>query len=142
MFDEHTFRKLTYCQILELHGKKLMTSPRQRNMINIFALLPRVHPIKDTIAVIDLSQAIDRITVTTIGLVPTYATNSEFFCLCDGRFLNTMQIAYLMGHDVRELNMIGVCESHFKHMLGIGFHVSSIGFCLVGLIASTASGAD
>ena len=53
-----------------------------------------------------------------------------------------MQIAYLMGHDVRELNMIGVCESHFKHMLGMGFHVSSIGFCLVGLIASSASGAD
>ena len=142
MFDEHNFRKLTYCHILELHGKKLMTSPRQRNMINIFALMPRVHPIKDTIAVVDISQAIDRITVTTNGLVPTYATNSECFCLCDGRYLNTMQIAYLMGHDTRELNMTGLCESQFKHMLGMGFHVSSIGFCLVGLIASTASGAD
>ena len=142
MFDEHNFRKLTYCNILELHGKKLMPSPRQRNMVNVLANLPRLHPIKDTIAVIDVSQAIDRITVTTNGLVPTHATNAEFFCLCDGRFLNTMQIAYLMGHDVRSLNMTGVCATHFKHMLGMGFHVSSIGFCLVALIASTAPGAD
>ena len=142
VFDVHNLRKLTYCNILELHGKKLMPSPRQRNMLNIVANLPRLHPIKDTIAVIDVSQAIDRIRISTNGLVPTHATNSEFFCLCDGRILNTMQIAYLMGHDVRSLNLTGVSKGHLKHMLGMGFHVSSIGVCLVGLIASTASGAD
>jgi len=88
--------------------------------------------------VFDASQSIDRISVFTNEILPAIATGSEFFYLCDGRILNPMQIGYLMGHSMTSLDLRGVSEGQLRHMLGMGFHLSSIGFCIVGLLASTA----
>ena len=139
LVDGSNLRKLTYCQVVELSGQTLSNSPRERNLLNIIANLPRVHPLSDTLAVFDLSQSIDRISISTNGTVPTSATNSSFICLCDGHTLNVMQIGYLMGHKMAKLDYSGISAAHLKHMLGMSFHVSSVGLCLAGILAAVGS---
>lgn len=52
-----------------------------------------------------------------------------------GRALTVCEMAKLMGYDTNRLEIM--ChENSFKHMLGMAVHRSTMGFALMGLIAS------
>ena len=52
-----------------------------------------------------------------------------------GRVLTVPEMAKLMGHDIQRVDMrCGECA--FKHMLGMSVHRSTMGFALIGLLAS------
>ena len=58
-----------------------------------------------------------------------------------GRALTVCEMAKLMGHDIQRVEM--QCqENAFKHMLGMSVHRSTMGFVLMGLIASLRSHAS
>ena len=68
---------LTYIQALEMHNlecedqKNLPLSARKRNLLNVFARLPVAQPLRSTVMIVDISQAIDRCYPKTDGTVPT-----------------------------------------------------------------------
>ena len=55
-----------------------------------------------------------------------------------GRALTVCEMAKLMGHDIQRVEM-RCPESAFKRMLGMSVHCSTMGFALVGLLASLRS---
>ena len=80
-------RKLTYCNVLDLYSPFAIKSPRVRNMMNILAHLPRCQPLHATTALLDASQAIDRVYISVDGTTPTAATNTQFVAMCDGKVI-------------------------------------------------------
>ena len=52
-----------------------------------------------------------------------------------GRALTVSEMAKLMGHDIQRVEML-CAENTFKHMLGMSVHRSTMGFALIGLLAS------
>lgn len=128
--------KLTYLQVLELHGLRGPVHPRQRNCLNVFALLPKSQPLNDTLAVVDLSQSIDMRVLQFDGSIPTLAKNSAIFCLQAGRFLTTPEKAYLMGFKTDNLAFPAGCsEGWYRERLGLCIHVASMGAMLLSLVA-------
>ena len=54
---------------------------------------------------------------------------------CSGRALTVSEMAKLMGYVVEDIDM-HCAETAFKHMLGMSVHRSTMGFALIGLLAS------
>ena len=129
--------KLTYTQVLELQGLPGPAHPRQRNCLNVFALLPRSQPLNDTLLLADLSQSVDMRVLQYDGSMPTLARNSAIFCLQAGQFLTTRQKAALMGFRLSHMTFPSQCtESWFRERLGLCIHAGSMGAMLFALIGS------
>ena len=128
--------KLTYLQVLEMNGLKGPANPRQRNCLNVFALLPQSQPLNDTLLLADLSQGVDMAVLQRDGSLPTLARNSSIFCLQAGRFLTTPEKAALMGINLGHLHFPQQCtEAWLKERLGLSIHVASLGTMMLSLVA-------
>ena len=132
--------RLTYCNVLQLHGKLVSTRPREINMLNIVAHLPKCQPLQDTHAVIDMSQGIDWLNIQTDGTVQTMATNSTMLSLQDGCIITELQMAALMGHDCHKLHLNKTSPSQLKKMIGNAVHVSIMGLAMFALLATIGGG--
>lgn len=130
--------KLTYVQVLELSRGHAAgpQNPRQRNMLNVYALLPRSYPLNDTLLLADLSQAVDRDGMRYDGTSPTLATNSQWWCFRAGMFLTVPHKAALQGFRIDQLKFPTSCtEPFFRERLGLGIHVASMGAMLLAAVA-------
>lgn len=130
--------RLTYCNILQLHGKSVSTRPREINMLNIAAHLPKCQPLDKTLAILDMSQGIDWLNIQTDGTVQTMATNSTMLCLQDGHILTEMQMATLMGHICSTLKFRHTSANQFKKLIGNCVHVSVMGLAVFAILGSLA----
>ena len=126
-------------QALELIGHEVPQSPRERNVLNVFARLPVAHPLRSTMMIMDISQAIDRARAKYDGTVPTMTTNARMWSMRAGRLLNVSEMAKLMGLDLCEVDLRSITESQMRKMLGMSMHVATAGFALIGLLAAVGS---
>ena len=81
--DPQELHKLTYVQVAECHGIKCLSSPRERNVLNILSRMPKVGPLGSTLANFDISQAIHRCSLRADGTVGTMATGAVIYNLQD-----------------------------------------------------------
>ena len=136
---------LTYMQALELDKEQpirnVPQSARERNLLNVFARLPAAQPLRSTMMILDISQAIDRCHAKTDGTVPTMATNARMWSMRAGRELMVNEMAKLMGHDLDDINLRGITEAQMHQMLAHGMHVATAGFMLIGLLGAIGSSA-
>ena len=130
---------LTYIQALELIGVPVPSSARERNMLNVFARLPVAQPLRSTVMIVDISQAIDRCYPKTDGTVPTACINAKLWSIRAGRTLDVIEVAKLMGHELDKVDLKGITESQMRRMLGNSMHVATAGFALIGLLAAVGS---
>ena len=136
---------LTYVQALEMpwltpqQRNVMPQSARERNLLNVFARLPAAQPLRSTVMIADISQAIDRCKPKTDGTVPTMATNAKMWSIRAGRALEVVEMAKLMGHDLADVNLRGTSENQMRHMLGMSMHVTTAGYALTGLLGAIGS---
>ena len=91
---------LTYIQALEqIDQKNGPMSVRERNLLNVFARLPVAQPLRSTVMIMDISQAVDRCKPKTDGSVPTMATNAKMWSIRARKALSCIEMAKLLGHD-------------------------------------------
>ena len=135
--------KLTYVQVMTLNGLEAPANPGSRNMLNMYAALPRMHPLNDTLAVSDISQGADRESIRYDGSVPTMATNSQLFCFRTGQFLTLQQKAALQGFRIGTMSFPPRCtEGFFRERLGLAIHVASLGTMLLAALAGPLAAAQ
>ena len=128
---------LTYIQALELiEHQSVPQSARERNLLNVFARLHAARPLRHTMLIMDISQAIDRCNATADGTVPTMATNAKMWSMRAGKALSVSEMAKLMGHDLDRAHLRYTTESQMRHMLGMSMHVATAGFALIGLLTA------
>ena len=128
---------VTYIQALELMGLVGPKSPRQRNMLNLIARLPIAHPLRSTLMIMDISQAIDRVWPRCDGVVPTMGVNATMWSIQAGRLLDVSEMAKMMGLDLsEEVDLRPTTECQMRQMLGMSIHVATAGFALIGLLAA------
>ena len=131
----------TYIQALELLDQQnVPQSARERNLLNVFARLPVAQPLRSTVMIMDISQAIDRCTLKTDGTVPAMGRNAKMWSIRAGRALEVVEMAKLMGHDLADVNLRGTSENQMRHMLDMSMHVTTAGYaltCLLGAIGSS-----
>ena len=130
---------ITYIQALELIGHEVPQSPRERNMLNVFARLPDAHPLRSTMMIMDISQAIDRARPRCDGIVPTMGVNASMWSMQAGRLLDVSEMAKMMGLDLSEVDLRSTTECQMREMLGMSIHVATAGFAVIGLLASVGS---
>ena len=128
--------RLTYCNILQLQAKMNLKRPREINMINIIAHLPKCQPLQETLAIVDISQGIDWLSINTDGTVQTMATNSTMLKLQDGCIITEVQMATLMGHDCQKLQLNTTSPCQFKKMIGNAVHISVMGLAMFAILAT------
>lgn len=130
-FDENVVDrmadKLLYTQVLELYVGPGPNAARERNLLNISALLPGCHPLKSSFAVIDLAPSIGLSGFKTDGSVPTMPVNATMWVMRDGRRLTVPEVAKLMGHDPIKIQTNGLSDTQLKKMFGMALHVSTAG---------------
>ena len=131
---------VTYIQALELMGLVAPKSHRQRNMLNVFARLPAAHPLRSTMMIMDISQAIDRASPRCDGVVPTMGVMARMWSMQAGRLLDVSEMAKMMGFDLsEEVDLRSTTECQMRQMLGTSTHVATAGFALIGLLAAVGS---
>ena len=117
----------------QLAGPK---SPRERNMLNLVALLPCADPLRSTMMIMDISQAIDRARAKLDGSVPTMGTNARMWSMQAGRLLDVSEMAKLMGLHLAGVNLQCTTENQMRKMLGMSIHVATSGLALIALLAA------
>ena len=130
---------VTYIQALELMGLPAPNIPRMRNMLNVFACLPVARPLRSTLMIMDISQAIDRARPKCDGTVPTMGVNASMWSMRAGRLLDVSEMAKVMGLDLSKVDLRFTAETHMRKMLGMNIHVATSGFALIGLLAVAGS---
>ena len=95
-------------------------------MLNVVARHPKIRPLEHSLAVIDVSQGINRLSRFTNGIVPTLATNSRPWSMRHARFLTVGELIALCGLP-SSTNMTGQTETAARFMLGNCMHVADIG---------------
>lgn len=75
---------MTYIQVLEAYGGQGPASGRERNLLNIMALLPSLQPIGSTNGIFDKSKVAGRGGLRTDGTVGTMLTTSSMWSFDDG----------------------------------------------------------
>ena len=75
---------MTYVQVLEAYGGQGPRSARERNLLNIMALLPSLQPIGSTNGIFCKNKVIGRGGLRTDGTVGTMLTTSCMWSLDDG----------------------------------------------------------
>ena len=134
--------RVTYVQALELMGLLGPKSPRQRNMLNVFARLPDADPLQSTLMIMDISQAIDQAILRCDGSVPTMGVKASMWSMRAGRLLDVCEMAKMMGLDTREVDLRSTTECQMREMLGTSIHVTTAGVALIGLLAAAGSRND
>ena len=134
--NEVRLKSLTYVQVVELAGKAAPSSQRERNLLNLVTLLPKFFPLHATNGVVDVSQGIQHLPMSTDGSLPTAASNASMWSVADGTQLTVSALAKLMGHNIQSFNIKGITEPKMRHMLGHGIHVATAGTCVATLLAS------
>ena len=76
--------RLTYVQVVEIYGGSVSKSPRERNLLNVLALMPCLQPIGSTGGICDKSQRISRTGLRTDGNVGTMVTGASMWSFDDG----------------------------------------------------------
>jgi site-specific DNA-cytosine methylase len=127
---------LPYTAVVEKQGVALPQSQRERNMINILAAHLSLRPLMLTNAIMDKEHTITRAAFRVDGLMPTLVVNSSMFSFRDADTLGTAEVAKLMGHDIGNLDLTGISERQFRHMLGMSLHKSVAGLLVIGLLAA------
>ena len=127
---------ITYMQALELIDEKVPHSARERILLNVLARLPAAQPLRATMMITDISQAIDRSRPKFDGAVPTMATNAKMWSMRAGRLLDVSEMAKLMGHDLGKADLRFTSAAQMSTMLGMSMHVGTAGFALSGLLAA------
>lgn len=122
----HEEGKLTYVEYLEMHGLQGPESARERHLLNVVARHPKVSPLEHSLAVTDVSQGIDRLTLFTNGIVPTLATNSRPWSMRHARYLTVGELIALCGLPP-STNMTGQTETAARFMLGNCMHAADVG---------------
>ena len=130
---------LTYIQALELIDQPVPHSARERNLLNVYARLPAAQPLKTTLLIIDLSQAVNRCQPKFDGTVPTMATNAKMWSMRAGKALDVSEMSKLMGHDFSTADLERTSEYSMAKMLGTSMHVATAGYALIGLLAAYGS---
>ena len=128
--------KLSYVAMIELSGKRGPTSPRERNLLNILSLMPKMFPMALTPNLVDKSQGIFRGGLRHDGAMGTLASTSEMWSFPDGRLLSTSEVATLMGHDTSSMHVDGISDRQFRQLLGLSIHVGTAGMMAAVLLAS------
>ena len=130
--------KVTYMQIVDADpspkNRGGRTSARQRNLLNILALMPNAQPLSTTYAICDISQSIGNATLRTDGVCPTSNSSTAMWSFRDACLLTGPQLAKLMGH--RCAVFPGCSENQVKQLLGRSVHVATMGMGLMALICS------
>ena len=133
--------KLTYVEILEMNGLAAPMSARERNLLNLVAHHPKTGQLNYSLAILDLSQGIDRLTLMTNGIVPTLVTNSRPWSMRHGRTLTVGELMALSGLPPTA-DMEGQSEASARSMVGNAMHVAGVGlatsaalFLAMGLLA-------
>jgi hypothetical protein len=75
---------MTYIQVLEAYGGEGPASARERNLLNITALLPSMQPIRSTNGIVDRSKRIGAGGLRSDGTVGTMLTGSTMWSVADG----------------------------------------------------------
>ena len=75
---------MTYIQVIEAYGGQGPTSGRERNLLNITALMPSLQPIGSTNGIFDKSKKIGRGGLQSDGTVGTMLTTSTMWSVDDG----------------------------------------------------------
>ena len=127
--------QLTYLDVLALNGRPGPDHPRERNLLNIVALLPKCQPLQETVAIADRGQTITRNPLRSDGTIPTVATNSMLHCFQTGECLQTYEVAALMGLKLESLRLAGVSEAAIRKRLGLGIHIAVMGAIELCLMA-------
>ena len=99
-------------------------------------MMAKVRPLDFTAAILDQAHSMPRNGLRADGIVNTLLTNSSLFSLRDARVLNIAESSKLMGYDMGSLNLEGVTETQFRHMLGMSVHKGVAGLLLIGLLAT------
>ena len=132
--------KLSYVAVIELSGKRGPTSPRERNLLNILSLMPKMFPMALTPNLVDKSQGIFRGGLRHDGAMGTLASTSEMWSFPDARLLSTSEVATLMGHDTSSMRVDGISDRQFRQLLGLSIHVGTAGMMAAVLLASLGGG--
>ena len=119
-----------------MSGKRGPTSCRERNVLNIISLLPKMHPMSTTPSIVDKSQGIYRGGLRHDGAVGTLTSNASMWSFVDARLLSASELARLMGHDTSTLQVADITDAQFKQMLGLSLHVGTAGMMMAALLAS------
>ena len=127
--------KMTYIHALEMQGGVGPKQPRARVLLNIVALLPRSHPLNDTLMLVDKSQNPPFGSLPADGLAPTLTTTSQLWCMSAGRELTASELAALMGFDTKRMVLKGQTEAWFRKRLGLAVHVPNFGLVLAAAMA-------
>ena len=129
--------RITYLQVLELHGKRTPDSPRVRNLLNVIALHPKVQKLEDTLAIVDTGPTVNMMVLRVDGIVPTLATSSNLFVMQIGEYLTAAQKGWLMGFDMTNLDLShpGFTEGWWHTRMGLAVHVASIGSVILAALA-------
>jgi hypothetical protein len=121
--DSQTGR-LTYCEVLEMQGKRAPTSARERNLLNIMAF--QSQPLSGSYAVLDRTQSINRTGFRADGLLPTFCKSSRFWAMGLGMDIPVEWMAAIFGHSGRS-NFEGLSASAVMSLLGNSMHVADVG---------------
>ena len=132
--------KLSYVAVTELSGKRGPTSPRERNLLNILSLMPKLFPLAHSPNLVDKSQGIFRGGLRHDGAMGTLASTSEMWSFPDARLLSTSEVATLMGHDTSSMHVDGISDRQFRQLLGLSIHVGTAGMMAAVLLASLGGG--
>ena len=109
---------------------------KPRMFLNLFACLPCARPLRSTLMIMDISQAIDRARPKCDGTVPTMGVNANMWSMRAGRLFDVSEMAKMMGLDLSEVDLRSTTESQMRQMLGMSIHVATAGFALIGLLAA------
>ena len=130
--------QLSYVQLADLQGVDTPKQPRVRHMLNVLAeSLPEADPLADTVAIVDITQSLERQPWKLDGTVPPIATNTVLWSLMLGKCLTTKQTAELMGHRFADgrTDFATISKTAQKTLIGNSIHVAVIGSLMIAEIA-------
>ena len=127
---------LSYIALIELSGKRGPRSCRERNLLNILSLMPKLFPLAHSPNLVDKSQGIFRGGLRHDGAMGTLASTSEMWSFPDARLLSTSEVATLMGHDTSSMHVDCISDRQFRQLLGLSIHVGTAGMMAAVLLAS------
>jgi len=130
------WQRLTYMHALEQQSYATPQSPRVRNMLNVFAVLPAPVPLSQTDLLVDTAPTLALSTARVDGDAQTFTQGSKLWCMRAGKYLNADQKSALMGIKLDELKLRTFTEAWWHTKLGLAMHVAEAGTMLLMLLAT------
>ena len=129
--------QMSYLQLADLQGVDTPKQARVRHLLNVIARLPEIQPIHASLALVDLTQSLDRRPFRVDGCCLPIATNTVLWSMKLGKLLTIKQSAELMGHQMEDggPNFEGIPKSVQQRLIGNSIHVAVIGSLLIAVIA-------